>query len=137
MSDASESIALRADPSELVTLRAFLADWAGRHGVDAEATFRACLVATEAVTNAMRHGGGPGEADRRITVSCSFAGEEVVVAVTDRGRFRSRRRRDGDHGGRGLAIIAELTSAFELESRPAGTRLAMRVPARAGAASST
>lgn len=128
MSD-SESIALRADPSELVALRAFVSDWAERHGVGSEATFSACLVATEAVTNAMRHGALPGDGGHPITVSCAMSGDDVVVAVTDRGRFRSRRDREGDHGGRGLFIIAELTRSFELESRAEGTRLSMRLPA--------
>ena len=130
METLSESIELRPDPSELRVMRTFVHRWAERSGLTHDdATFRACLVATEAVTNAMRHGRAQGGADRPIRLSCRIEGGELVVEVTDRGRFRTVRDRVDDHGGRGLFLIRELTRSFDLQAGPEGTRLTMRLGA--------
>ena len=115
-------------------MRAFISRWAERGGLSEDDTFRACLVATEAVTNAIRHGRADNEGDRPIAVTCQLEGAELVVEVTDRGRFRSGEDRTDDHGGRGLFIIRELTRSFDLEAGLEGTRLCMRLGAQPPAA---
>lgn len=118
-------------------MREFVTGWAERTGLAVEDTFSACLVATEAVTNAMRHAGGEGSDERPITVTCTLEGPELVLEVTDRGRFRSERDRSDDNGGRGLFLIRELTRSFDLRAGRDGTHLCMRLPAHAGALAGT
>ena len=110
-------------------MRMFVNRWAERSGLSQDDKFRACLVATEAVTNAMRHGRVDGGEERPIILTCSVDGSELVVEVVDRGRFRSDRDRAGDHGGRGLFLIREFTRSFDLQAGPEGTSLRMRLGA--------
>lgn len=129
MGHLSEAIRLRADPADLGVMRDFVSGWADRSGLTDEDRFRACLVATEAVTNAMRHGSAAEADERPITVSCTLDGSDLVLEVTDRGRFRSDRPRDEDNGGRGLFLIRELTRSFDLRAGREGTHLCMRLAA--------
>lgn len=110
-------------------MREFVTGWAQRSRLQEEDTFSACLVATEAVTNAMRHGCAKDADECPITVTCTLDGGELVVEVTDRGRFRSERERSDDNGGRGLFLIRELTRSFDLRAGRDGTHLLMRLPA--------
>ena len=108
-------------------MRGFVHRWADRCGLSEDARFTAALVATEAVTNAMRHGHMDDGVERPIRLHCRVDGSELVVEVTDRGRFRDERDRPDDHGGRGLFLIRELTRGFDLDAGPDGTRLCMRL----------
>ncbi len=112
-------------------MRDFVTRWAKQSGLAEHDTFSACLVATEAVTNAMRHGCSADARECPITVTCTLDGGELVVEVTDRGRFRSERdrEREDDNGGRGLFLIRELTRSFDLRAGADGTYLCMRLPA--------
>ena len=110
-------------------MRVFVNRWAEQTRLSDDAVFRACLVATEAVTNAMRHGRVEDGIERPITLCCRIENSELVVEVTDRGRFRTERVRVDDHGGRGLFLIRELTRSFDLRAGPEGTRLTMRLGA--------
>ena len=55
---------LRPDPAELSRMRQFIRRRAKEHGLDDGEAFQAQLVATEAVTNAMRHGSAGGRRRR-------------------------------------------------------------------------
>lgn len=112
-------------------MRDFVTRWAQHSGLAEQDIFSACLVATEAVTNAMRHGCATDTRECPITVSCTLDRGELVVEVTDRGRFRSERdsEREDDNGGRGLFLIRELTRSFDLRAGADGTYLCMRLPA--------
>lgn len=130
MESLSQAIELRPDPSELRLMRAFVTRWAERCGLPDPAAFRACLAATEAVTNAMRHGSSGSHPGHPIRVVCTLDGGDLVIEVHDRGTFRETRAGepdpDGD-GGRGLFLIRELTRNFAIEKGRAGTRLCMRL----------
>lgn len=128
---------LRSDPTELRLMRAFVSRWADRTGLGEEVRYEACLVATEAVTNAIRHA----DADEEITVICSIESGELVIEVQDRGTWRSGPKplppviedpAPEDLGGRGLFIIQELTRSFRLEKRRDGSTLSMRLGAADG-----
>lgn len=113
-------------------MRAFIRRRAAVYGLDEAHTFQAQLVATEAVTNAMRHAGHSGGMERPIVVKCRPSGEGIAIEVRDRGRFRRRRRRGSDAtSGRGLRLIERFSSQFELETSDEGTRLRMLVRAPA------
>lgn len=131
MESAPGSIDLRGEPAELVAMREFVNRCAEESGLAGADAFSACLVATEAVTNAMRHGCDEQQTECPITVSCRLDGTDFVLEVTDRGRFRSERPRENDNGGRGLFLIRELTQSFDLRAGRDGTHLSMRLATRA------
>lgn len=109
-------------------MRQFIRCRAVAHGLDSAEAFQAQLVATEAVTNAIRHGRGEQTPDEPITVSCIWRDEGLTIEVGDRGRFRHRDPSSSeDTGGRGLGLIGRLTQQFDLETSDSGTRLRMLV----------
>jgi anti-sigma regulatory factor (Ser/Thr protein kinase) len=119
---------LRPDPAELSRMRQFIRRRAVEHGLDDSEAFQAQLVATEAVTNAMRHGTPTG--GKPISVTCVWRGDGLTIEVGDRGRFQRRETSapDGDATrGRGLGLIERLTRRFELETTDRGTKLRMLV----------
>ncbi|MFL5826252.1 MAG: ATP-binding protein [Thermoleophilaceae bacterium] len=121
------TLQIRPDPAELARTREFVRARAAECGLDEEARFRAALVVTEAVTNAMRHGRGS-EAGRPIEVRCGCNGQGFMIEVGDSGRFRRRNRAsDTATHGRGLRLIERLTRRFDLDASRDGTRLHMLV----------
>lgn len=119
---------LRPDPVELSRMRQFIRRRAVEHGLNAAEAFQAQLVATEAVTNAMRHGSGPG--GKPISVTCIWRDDGLTIEVGDRGRFQTRGSSEPNSdatGGRGLGLIERFTRRFELETSDSGTKLRMLV----------
>jgi anti-sigma regulatory factor (Ser/Thr protein kinase) len=107
-------------------MRNFVRARANACGLDESASFDACLVATEAVTNAIRHGRGPaGEEPIQVVCGCEERG--FFVEVGDRGRYVPGETEPDEVavGGRGIGMIKRLTQRFELESGDTGTRLRM------------
>jgi anti-sigma regulatory factor (Ser/Thr protein kinase) len=123
-----DTLEIAPDPAELGRMRKFVRDQAARRGLEERARFRAQLVATEAVTNAIRHGTEEKGPQRPIAVGCRWDERGFTVEVGDRGRFR-RRERSGpdDTGGRGLGLIERLSNRFDLETSERGTTLRMLV----------
>jgi anti-sigma regulatory factor (Ser/Thr protein kinase) len=119
---------LLPDPAELSRMRQFIRRRAVEHGLDSSEVFKAQLVATEAVSNAIRHGGGLG--GKPISVTCMWRRDGLTIEVGDRGRFKRRETSEsnGDAtSGRGLGLIERLTRRFELETSDRGTKLRMLV----------
>lgn len=119
---------LRPDPAELSRMRQFIRRRATEHGLDPAEAFQAQLVATEAVTNAMRHGSGP--TGKPISVTCVWRDNGLTIEVGDRGRFERREASQANGeatGGRGLGLIERLSRRFELETSDSGTKLRMLV----------
>jgi anti-sigma regulatory factor (Ser/Thr protein kinase) len=107
-------------------MREFIRNRADACGLAPDRSFDACLIATEAVTNAIRHGRGPEDDGAPIEVRCGSEARGFFVEVGDRGRFiPATAAREDDVGGRGLTLIRRLTQRFELEAGDAGTRLRM------------
>jgi anti-sigma regulatory factor (Ser/Thr protein kinase) len=125
-----DTLEIAPDPAELSRMREFIRSRANRFGLEESERFEAQLVATEAVTNAIRHGAEPDEVDSPIAVTCRYDDHGFTIEVGDRGRFRHRQssRADGT-GGRGLGLIERLTSRFDLETSEDGTTLRMLVGA--------
>jgi anti-sigma regulatory factor (Ser/Thr protein kinase) len=119
---------LRPDPAELSRMRQFIRRRALEHGLDETEAFEAQLVATEAVTNAMRHGRHADGLPEPISVTCVWRDDGLTIEVGDRGRFRRRGPAPPDHtGGRGLHLIERLTRRFDLETSDTGTKLRMLI----------
>jgi anti-sigma regulatory factor (Ser/Thr protein kinase) len=109
-------------------MRQFIWRRAIEHGLDEAEAFQAQLVATEAVSNAMRHGTPNG--GKPISVTCVWRHNGLTIEVGDRGRFQRREPSQVDpnaESGRGLGLIERLTRRFELETSDRGTILRMLV----------
>ncbi len=109
-------------------MREFVRNRASRFGLEESERFQAQLVATEAVTNAIRHGTPSHEEGSPIAVTCSCDDHGFTIEVGDKGRFRHRQgSRVDDTGGRGLGMIERFTGRFDLETSEEGTTLRMLV----------
>ncbi len=95
-----------ADPAVVADARQATAHQLARWGLD-ELVFTTELVVSELVTNAVRHAGGP--------VGLRLVRENVLICeVTDSSNTqpRLRRARTTDEGGRGLFLVAQLTTRW-------------------------
>lgn len=133
MAGIENMIEIRPIPAELARTREFVRARAGECGLDEAARFRAALVATEAVTNAMRHGWAVDGSEAPIEVHCGCNEDGFVIEVGDRGTFKEKIQNSSPAedatGGRGLGLIERLTRGFDLETSGNGTRLRMLVAA--------
>ncbi|MFE7273619.1 ATP-binding protein [Streptomyces sp. NPDC057623] len=106
----------RQVPQARAELRRILKDWS----LDSDLAHDIATVATELVTNAVRHCRVT-HAQVEVTVSIRGCGLLVEVSDPDRDRVPASRTEDstslGD-GGRGLALIAGLSSRWGHELRP-------------------
>jgi anti-sigma regulatory factor (Ser/Thr protein kinase) len=126
----TEKIAIRPDPAELAGMREFVRSRAQACGLDDVAAFQACLVATEAVTNAIRHGTRPGSDDPiEVIAGCNGSGFEVEVG--DHGGLVASADSDDhvaepyDGGGRGMGLMRRFTRRLDMETGVDGTRMRM------------
>jgi anti-sigma regulatory factor (Ser/Thr protein kinase) len=119
-------IEIRPDAAELARMREFVRANATRYGLGDAERFQAQLVATEAVTNAIRHGRTEGDEERPIAVACRADEDGFAIEVGDRGRFHHRApSKPEDTGGRGLGLIERFSRRFDLETSEQGTTLRM------------
>jgi len=135
MVDSPEKLELEPDPSELSALRAFVSEQALQRGLSEAERFHAALIATEAVTNAIRHGGDGGAPPGPIEVTCSGEHGDLVIEVRNSGRYRPPSYGIDGNGGRGLILIASLTKYFDLQAGDDGTSLRMSLAANGDNAS--
>ncbi|NUU21381.1 MAG: SpoIIE family protein phosphatase, partial [Streptomycetaceae bacterium] len=97
---------LPADPAYVSRARDMAAERLAQWGMD-ELAFTAELVVSELVTNAIRYGGGP------LTLRL-IRGGVLVCEVSDPSNTqpRLRRAKTTDEGGRGLFLVAQLSSRW-------------------------
>jgi anti-sigma regulatory factor (Ser/Thr protein kinase) len=120
-----DTLEIRPDAAELARMREFVRAHAGRYGLEDSERFQAQLVATEAVTNAIRHGRS-GDDEQPIAVRCSGNEHGFTIEVGDRGRFHHRQPSPPeDTGGRGLGLIERFSRRFDLEASEQGTTVRM------------
>jgi serine/threonine-protein kinase RsbW len=112
-----------AAPAAIVELRHEAVAFAAAAGADAALRDDVALALSEAVTNAVRHAYPEAESGE-VLVEGRVDGSWIEFRVSDRGLgFRT-----GSKGGMGigLALIACVSDAFEVEQSPQGTRLIIR-----------
>jgi anti-sigma regulatory factor (Ser/Thr protein kinase) len=108
------AVRLAADPGNAAVARRSVEWFAQEIGVDASA---AAIVATELVTNAIRHGAEP------IVLHLRLDSGMLVVEVSDGGDRAPRAREDrvGDEeGGWGLFLVEQLSRTWGVRESPRG-----------------
>lgn len=107
-----------------------LEDFAGEHIGDEDRTYRVVLAASEAVTNAMKHG-NDFDPEKMTTLECFAFEDRLEISVEDEGggfeRDRVKNPLDEENlmepSGRGIYIIE--TVADEVSYERAGRRVRM------------
>ena len=118
---------ISAHRHQLARLRAQLRHWAGGIGLDQPQTADLLLATGEACANAVEHAYLDGQIDGQIEVRAEYQSDGMVVTkVTDTGQWRARPP-GGEPRGRGLALIWATMCAVEIDSRPSGTTVTMRL----------
>ncbi|ULR52399.1 ATP-binding protein [Streptomyces deccanensis] len=101
-------------PEARARVRRILKDWA----LDGELADDIATVATELVTNAVRHCRVT-LADVEVVVSVRGCGVLVEVSDPDKGKAPAQRSGDAERdGGRGLILVAALSQRWGHEARP-------------------
>lgn len=108
------ALTLRRHASEVERGRRHVAD--ACRAYERDLTETATLLASELITNALRHGAG------EITVLVTPLAGAVRVDVADESPVppRARNARWEDEGGRGLLIVERLAASWGMESLPQG-----------------
>ena len=111
---ADGALTLRRHPSEVVRGRKHVRAACSRY--DGDVADVATLLASELITNALRHGTG------EITVLVTPVRGAVRVDVADESPVppRARNARWEDEGGRGLLIVERLATTWGMEPLPQG-----------------
>lgn len=110
-----------ADPASLVGVRRELGRWLRASGISDAEAYELQVACGEACSNAIAHAYPPGDA--HFAVRAERENDEVLIEVGDFGAWRPPR---GGSGGRGLALIEQLTDSLDIDRGIAGTTVRMR-----------
>jgi serine/threonine-protein kinase RsbW len=116
---------LPAAPESAPLARAIVRDAAAEHGLDGDTTWDLMLATSEAVANAVLHGGACGDPSHGVLLIVEVDADDFSIEVSDCGSFNAALRpaAPDDLGGRGIPIIAALADHFELLPEPSRTRV--------------
>ena len=106
----------------MFAMRQTLRRWLREQGADAEEAEDVVMACNEACENAIEHGYDFG--NDLFDVQFVRDGDEVAIAVRDRGTWREPQERPGR--GRGLPLMRKLMDSVEVQPRPGGTTVLMR-----------
>jgi PAS domain S-box-containing protein len=122
------SLELPADPSQLAVLRGELRPWLRSHGLTEQESHDVLVAVDEAASNAIEHPLDPRSG--LFHVEGRVHGEELVVRVSDSGRWREQT--GPTDRGRGLSFMRRLMSDVEIVESDGGTEVLLRrgLPAR-------
>jgi serine phosphatase RsbU (regulator of sigma subunit)/anti-sigma regulatory factor (Ser/Thr protein kinase) len=116
----SLQLTLHARAEVLGGLRSTLGRWLTLANASDSELFDVALSTSEAAANAIEHAYGAKEAT--FAVCCEREGREVIVTVSDEGRWRTLRPHDG---GRGLGIMRSLMDSVTVDTDENGTVVKM------------
>jgi CHASE3 domain sensor protein/anti-sigma regulatory factor (Ser/Thr protein kinase) len=114
-------IELPADEGSVTSARHAVARWLIGTGANDEEMYELTVAIGDACANAVEHAYGPGDAT--FAVGAELIDGEVVIEVTDGGRWRSPR---GMNRGRGLQLMNAFTDSLEIDRTDEGTHVRMR-----------
>lgn len=129
------TLPVRHDAASAALVRHELAADLRRLRIDPVSIDDVVLVASELVSNAVRH--GTPVAARKIDVTWDFDASGVIVRVEDGSAQQPKQLRPGARqpDGRGLTIVAAIADDWGVEITARGKRVWARVPVRRVAAS--
>jgi anti-sigma regulatory factor (Ser/Thr protein kinase) len=123
---ASLEMEFPADADHLAHARTTLRDWLSRAGVNPQQAMNVLVAAGEAIANGIEHGYRHGS-DGTIRVTATALADQVQLAVTDSGSWRSPPAEGGSNRGRGIALMRELTDDLVITRNTAGTAVHLSV----------
>ncbi len=112
---------LPAEPASVPVARHRIERWLAATGAGRDDVFAIKLAVSEVCANAVEHAYDH-EAGHTFRVHAERAAEEVVIEVSDSGRWRRPR---GSRRGWGLGMIEQLMDAVDVERAPSGTTVRM------------
>ncbi len=112
---------LPAEPASVPVARHRIERWLAATGAGRDDVFAIKLAVSEVCANAVEHAYGH-EPGHTFRVHAERAAEEVVIEVSDAGRWRRPR---GSRRGRGLGMIEQLMDAVDVERASSGTTVRM------------
>lgn len=125
------ALAVRHEAASAALVRNSIAEDLAARAVSADSIADVVLVASELVGNAVVHTGA--ERADELAIAWDVEPDAVVVRVADRSDTPPRLRRSDDRltGGRGLAIVAALSTDWGVLQSPSGKQVWARVPVSA------
>jgi len=112
---------LSAEPRALADVRRVMRKWLRDRGANDRDIAQITLAVNEACTNAIEHAYSPAPAEFELQATEDDG--EVIIAVTDFGRWRSPR---GPLRGRGLSMIGAAVHELKINTELRGTEIVMR-----------
>jgi len=112
---------LPAEPASVPVVRHRVERWLAETGGGGDDVFAINLAVSEICANAVEHAYGPGPG-HTFHVRAGRTGEEVVIQVSDSGRWRPPR---GRRRGLGLRITEQLMDAVDIRRSASGTIVRM------------
>jgi anti-sigma regulatory factor (Ser/Thr protein kinase) len=123
------NLTMPAEPASVPVLRRRATEFAREQGVGEQLAADVALVVSEAVTNAVKYAGAPGDAGV-VELSARSGEDWLEVRVRDRGEGFGKGSPDGL--GLGLSIIARLSADLRIVQEGEGTEVRMRFPLSPG-----
>jgi serine phosphatase RsbU (regulator of sigma subunit)/anti-sigma regulatory factor (Ser/Thr protein kinase)/CHASE1-domain containing sensor protein len=114
-----------ADGAQLRGARQRFGAWLGTLSLPAERHNDLLLAVNEAMGNAIEHGAGA-QPDRVVQVEAGVRGAQLLISVTDPGRWQERESASPDRG-RGLLIMRRLVNKVEIGRGPRGTTVTLEI----------
>jgi serine phosphatase RsbU (regulator of sigma subunit)/anti-sigma regulatory factor (Ser/Thr protein kinase) len=112
---------------EVSSVRHRVLEWLEQVGVPDPPRADIVLAVNEVVANAIEHGSAF-DPSMLVSVEASFRDPELIVSVSDRGRWRSDLERSDSERGRGLPIVERLSDDVRIETGAPGTTVTVRWP---------
>jgi PAS domain S-box-containing protein len=116
--------AFRARATELRPARRRLRAWLEERGFAADACDETLLAVGEAVANAIEHGST--HPDDVVRVEAAFDGDDLIISITDSGRWQPGIEGYFSGRGRGHLLMRALTADVDVESDQHGTIVTLR-----------
>jgi serine/threonine-protein kinase RsbW len=110
-----------AEAEEIRRARRIVGAWATQIGLPTATVADLVLATHEALANAVDHAYLTGAGPVSVTAECTEG--DVLIAVSDQGRWRPRRPVDGR--GRGLLLIRHLADHVDISHGDSGTTVRM------------
>lgn len=117
------NLAFHADPDELAAVRRQLRGWLGQLRLDPAIAQDVLIAAGEACANAIEHG-YRGAREGIVRVRLEVIGADLLVTVSDRGRWRPPRHLPDR--GHGLKLIRATMREVTITAGEMGTTVEMR-----------